>query len=160
MHSLQSNVDKLVRAMLENTVVLIAPPEQVTEEHKFAAGRVALDMLSQKSRLQPSYWPADGDESASCASSLDDMAKLTPTLYFSVQCAAGVDLQAELARRDALSVAQQARSNHCWVNAFRVLRPSDELITDVGAWVYSLRKGYGSDASEQPVVIAASINAS
>ena len=160
MHSLQSNVDKIVHAMLENTVALIAPTEQVTEEHKFAAGRVVLDMLSQKSRLQPSYWPADGDESEDCASSLDTLAKLTPMLYFSVQCEANVDLRAELARREAMSVAQQARSNHCWVNAFRVRCPSDELITDVGAWVYSLRKGYGSDASEQPVAIAASINAS
>lgn len=160
MLSLQSNADKIVHAMLETTVVLVAPPEQVAEEHKFAAGRVVLDRLSRRSGLQPSYWPADGDETDSCVSSLDGLARLTPTLYFSVQCAAGVDLEAELARRDALSVAHQARSNHCWVNAFRVIRPSDELILDVGSWVYSLQKGYGSDASEQPLVIAASINAS
>ena len=160
MLSLQSHADKIVQTLHENTVVLFAPFGEVTDAHKFAAGRVVLDMLSQRSRLQPSYWSADGDEAETLVDSLDDFAKLTPTLYFSVQCSPNVELEDVLAYCDPMPVAHQANANHCWLNAFRVRVPSDEMLRDVGDWLYALRDGRPLDAAPPPAVIAVSINAS
>lgn len=160
MLTLQSHAGKIVQALRDNTVVLFAPPGEVTDEHKFAAGKAALDMLRQRSRLQPSYWSADGNEAETLVDSLDDLAKLTPTLYFSVQCLPDVKLDDALEYCDPLVFAHQARANHCWLNAFRVRIPTDEMLRDVGDWLYALRDGRPLDAAPPPAVIAVSINAS
>ena len=132
MLTLQNNADKIAAAMLSNTVVLVAPCWQVSDEHRLAAGRVVLDLLSQRSRLQPSYWQADGDESAGTVESLDGFAKLSMTIYFSIHGNSDVSLGTALAKRAPAELAAQAKTNHCWVNAFRTIKPNDETLIGIG----------------------------
>lgn len=164
MMSFRENTGNVLAALCENHVVLVVPSAEATEEHRYAAGMVVLDMLADRRRLLPSYWSSDGDESPDTIKTLDGFAVMTKMLFFSVHFLPGLDPVVAMFGTGPQVAIESARKNHCWCNAFRVWNPDREMAVGVGNWLYSLHKWALLSASEDggavPCIEFASINAS
>jgi hypothetical protein len=139
MYSIQDNRHVVCEAVAAFSVVLVAPAGAVTPEHELAVGQLIVDKLMQRSLLLPSYWKADGTEAEPLISSLDGMATLTPTLYFSVKFEPSVTLEACREPGEQLARASEAKETHCWTNRMNLIQPTEEFIRGIGKWAYSLR---------------------
>lgn len=137
--TVQNNGEVIFAALRNNVVFLMDGPAEEFEARCLAAGRLVAGMLRTRDRLTPGFWRADGTESESTAVALDGFAELTKVLYFSIVSATApgdvVDLYADCDRE---AVLQEAQDNHLWVNALRMIYPTDEMLAGIGRWVYSV----------------------
>jgi hypothetical protein len=138
--SIEANQSTIVEAIVRNALTLTAAPGQADAAEYQRLGHEILSMMRDRSQLLPSFWPADGDESESLKETLNGLAKLTPSLYFSVRFDPTTSVALELGATDPLKVAYSAKKNHTWLNRFSTVSPTDDYAEALGRQFYEYRE--------------------
>jgi len=56
------------------------------------------------------------------------------------EAAMGIDRVSDLTEQQCREIAGMAETNHIWINAFKLINPSDDFLLDVGRMVVSMLK--------------------
>jgi len=147
--SIEANSPTIVRALVRNALTLTAARGQADVTEYQRLGHEMLLMMKDRSQLLPSFWAADGDESVSLKETLNGLAKLTPTFYFSVRFEPSTSVALELGATAPLKVAYSAKNNHTWLNRFSTVSPTDEYAQGLGRQLYEYREAELESAAKE-----------
>lgn len=162
MLTLDSNAANVVDALVRNIVTLAPQSVRVANAEFEEAGAQVLAMLSDESRLLPSYWSGSGDDHDDVVDAMNNYASTNRKLYFSIRYHREVSVALTIAGRQTPEIAQKAKQKHNWVSRAQLENPTPEIKREIGQWLYSMREDARAEANgarPMPYVGVASIHA-